>query len=293
MSYCIEKNESVGSAVRRISCEQTEKALFELAQKDEPVEWRIHQLRKRCKKIRALVRLVRPGFDAYSEVNRRFRDIARTVSAERDARVMADLVSALAGADDDLRSDDEPLARWFSLNCSLAEELAGPVLELSEAAMARAAVEVEKWDVSDLTIEDAVDGLAKTLERAHEEYDNVRSNGSVSDFHSFRKRCKYHWYHLRLLRKVMEGGGDERRKIFDDLCDLIGDPHDRSVLLEHLRELPPFLKRDKGVYRIEAEALRRRRKLRRKALAKCEGVFNMPPEKFADFVGRYWESSAH
>lgn len=90
MAYRIETDEPVGVAIRRIGREQTQKALDDLANADKPTAWRIHRLRKRCKGIRALVRLVRPGFAEYKAANSRFRDIARELSGERDARIMAD-----------------------------------------------------------------------------------------------------------------------------------------------------------------------------------------------------------
>jgi CHAD domain-containing protein len=284
MSYRIALDESIGGAARRIAREQVEKALTGLNQEDESIEERIHQFRKRCKKLRALFRLVRPGFDGYREANATFRDLARLVSEERDARVTASLVSKLAGED----NLDAPVVRWFGLKCELAEALAEPLLGRIVTEMRDAAVRLERWSLVDLTIDDVIEGLQKTLGRAHKELGKVRINGGVGDYHSFRKRSKYHWYHLQLLEEILEGGGDARRDKFDELGDLIGEAHDRSVLVEQLCELPIYLKRDPIAQKLEAEALRTRRELRREALARSRELSSESAEHFADSLRSRW-----
>ncbi|WP_153558836.1 CHAD domain-containing protein [Roseimaritima sediminicola] len=80
MSYQIKREESLEQAVRRIACEQIDKAVAEL---DDPRLSRpqaVHQLRKRCKKLRGLLRLVRPAMEkTYAKENACFRDTALTV----------------------------------------------------------------------------------------------------------------------------------------------------------------------------------------------------------------------
>jgi len=58
MSYRIHFNESLADAVPRIVCEQMERAVAVLTVPDPDVTQAIHQVRKRCKKIRGLLRLV-------------------------------------------------------------------------------------------------------------------------------------------------------------------------------------------------------------------------------------------
>jgi Group II intron, maturase-specific domain len=59
MSYRIHFNESLADAVPRIVCEQMDRAVAELTGPDPDVTKAIHQVRKRGKKIRGLLRLVR------------------------------------------------------------------------------------------------------------------------------------------------------------------------------------------------------------------------------------------
>lgn len=61
MSHRIEPREPVEDAVRRIAVEQIEKARDDLD--DDDLRRAVHEVRKRCKKLRALLRLVRPAME--------------------------------------------------------------------------------------------------------------------------------------------------------------------------------------------------------------------------------------
>ncbi|MEJ2518479.1 MAG: CHAD domain-containing protein, partial [Methyloceanibacter sp.] len=260
----------MGAAFRRIAGEQIDKALAEAQAADEPVAWRVHQLRKRCKKIRALARLVRPGLEDYESVNRSFRDSARLLSSQRDARVMRDLVVSMAKSDDRVASKP-PVVRVFRLNCTIAEQLAEPALGEVRRRLAREAVDIERLGVDALDFGDVCRGVEKTLGRAHEALRRVADDGTSAAYHEWRKRCKYHWYHLRLLRKLLPEDLADRGDSFDKLGKIIGNAHDRSVLLDRLELLPAYLREDAATRRIAALALRQRRELRRRGLQAATG----------------------
>ena len=91
------KDASVQAGVQRIALSQVNAAIEEI---DDPAlgpHETVHQVRKRCKKLRGLIRLVRSVFPAYEDENAAFRDAARTLSFVRDAEAKAetyDLVTA-------------------------------------------------------------------------------------------------------------------------------------------------------------------------------------------------------
>ena len=240
MIYRIDRNLPVGEAVRLVAAEQTTKALDEIGNRELAPEYRIHQLRKRCKKTRALVRLVRPGFDDYHAANARYRDIARLVSDHRDARVMANLVRTLAKHDGKPRKN--PVVRWYEARADVAEQVSEPVLVWAEHLLADTAIEIESWALDGLDVDHAMSGFAKALGIVHKRSDSIGHRSTDETSHEWRKACKDHWYQLRLLRDLLPK--TERRRVvnFDDLGELIGDAHDRGVLLKQLEDLPPFLK---------------------------------------------------
>jgi hypothetical protein len=95
MPYRLTDKESVQNGIRRVISEQIERALAELSDEQLDRSLVIHQVRKRCKKIRGALRLVRDGTDLYTADNARFRDAARRLSELRDADVMIETYDIL------------------------------------------------------------------------------------------------------------------------------------------------------------------------------------------------------
>jgi CHAD domain-containing protein len=84
MSYRLHFNESLADGMPRIVREQLDRAIAELTGDDTDLPEAVHQVRKRCKKIRGLLRLFRGSFSAsYSQENAWFRDLARRLSRAR------------------------------------------------------------------------------------------------------------------------------------------------------------------------------------------------------------------
>lgn len=79
-------DKSVEDGVRRIADEQIGRALNEIEDPDLDVRTKIHQLRKRCRKLRGVLRLVRTVFGDYRAENTSFPDAARLLSDVRDTR---------------------------------------------------------------------------------------------------------------------------------------------------------------------------------------------------------------
>lgn len=293
MSYRFETGEAIPEAARRCAREQADKALEELRRDDKPVSWQIHQMRKRCKKIRAVARLVRPEFDHYKQANRRFRDIAKSASDERDARVMYELTGEIAPGEragiDDWAS--APLVRWHRLRNQLANEVLELRMPTLERQIADGTVAIERWDLSDVDAASMLKGLRKTLKRAHKALAALQVDRSPERFHELRKRCKYHWYHLRLLKALMPPDLEARIDVFDELCDLLGDAHDGSMFLAHGAELPGFIKNRPSSQWAIAAVTDRRRQLRKKALELGETALDVPADDLSRRLDEYWHTN--
>lgn len=65
MAYALaQDDDTVEAGMRRIAAEQIERAIAEIDDTGLDRHETVHQVRKRCKKVRGLVRLVRPAFSA-------------------------------------------------------------------------------------------------------------------------------------------------------------------------------------------------------------------------------------
>ena len=100
MPYRSKVQEPLDDGVRRIAREQLGRALAGFAP-DKPRDKGIHDCRRRLKKLRALLRLVRPaiGEKAFHKHNSALRDAALLLSGARDLFVLEETLTSLeAGA---------------------------------------------------------------------------------------------------------------------------------------------------------------------------------------------------
>jgi hypothetical protein len=98
MSFELRSGDSLRKGIRRVIRKQLDDALEELTgehrgQRDEAV----HETRKCFKKVRAVLRLVRPviGTKAYRAENTCLRDAARPLTEVRDAKILIETLDGL------------------------------------------------------------------------------------------------------------------------------------------------------------------------------------------------------
>lgn len=241
MAYRITAGDgTVEYALRRIADEQIGRALAELARDGTDLDTRVHQVRKRCKKLRGLLRLVRPGFGGYGRENAAFREAARAISTLRDTGALIDSYDAVTGhfgagidrrAFAPIRARLTREARRMRENPDTAERIADVASELS-AARQRAA----HWTLDKNGFDAVSGGLGKTYGRARKRMEEAWAAPDVETMHAWRKRVKYHWYHARLLRSANPAMMEPHLSAMDRLSDLLGDHHDLAVLGARLDE---------------------------------------------------------
>lgn len=239
MSYRLELDESILDGVRRIGREQSDKALQKLESLDE-LEDDIHATRKHCKKLRGLVRLVRPAMEQeYQRANTAFRDAARQLAPMRDAHALLgtfdDMVSVSATPPERLETVRSALAD-ASAQASEREDIGERVGRAHELITAGAS-RLPSWQVDDPL--DAIEaGVRKTYERARNRLADSATEGSVANRHEWRKRVKYGWYHIRLVRNSAPSVLGSLAPAMHDLSDALGDDHDLAVLRARIESDP-------------------------------------------------------
>lgn len=270
--YRLEPDETPTESLRRVAAEQLEKGLRELDEED--LHEAVHQVRKRCKKVRALVRLVRPGFAGYAQANRDLRDAARRVSDLRDAEAHLETLGALQGrygeALDEAALEHVSRALRARRDALAEEHLEGPGTKQLREDLARILRASARWEVKGDAFEAVGGGLARTYGRARERFEDAYDEPTVEAFHEWRKRVKYHRYHVRLLQGCWEGPMRARREALHELSDRLGEAHDLAVLGDALTGL----ELDGGVGGvIQALIDRRREALRRAARPLARRLF--------------------
>lgn len=229
----LRKDHGVQAAVRRIARQQVEGALHAIDTLE--ADKATHEVRKTCKKLRALVRLVRPVFGDYAQENAALRDLARALSGARDARVLIDTF--------DLLVRDLPEAERLSL-AVVRERLAAARQDKPGAdplQQARAALEAARGRIAGWHLEehgwDAIGpGLRAILRGARKAARAAQATPTAEHYHELRKLMKHHWYHARLLAPLWPETLAPRVKELSRLADLLGLHHDIAVFIERIGE---------------------------------------------------------
>lgn len=87
MEYTVQSDEPVSDGIKRIIRGKVETGIDHI-DGDMDRHETVHEVRKRCKEVRAALRLVRGVLPTYSEANAHYRDAARELSDIRDATAL-------------------------------------------------------------------------------------------------------------------------------------------------------------------------------------------------------------
>ncbi|KFL30858.1 hypothetical protein JP75_12780 [Devosia riboflavina] len=236
MGFSFSQRSKVGSQVRKIAAEQIDAALDDIAA-SEDFDDTVHELRRRCKKIRGLLRLVRPNFPDFATENAAFRDAANALSASRDAAVMLETFDALfkdepSETRNALRSRLEDNVRRVSRQ----EDRTG-LLDGFAEAMASARKRVKHWNFDAQGFALIEPGLHDTYARMRKRLKEAEKTGEDEDFHEWRKETKGHWFQVTLLKDCAPDRLGARRDQLDILGEYLGDHHNLAVLDDGLEAL--------------------------------------------------------
>ena len=270
MSYRLHFNESLADGMPRIVGEQLDKAIAELSGDAADLPEAVHQVRKRCKKIRGLLRLFRGAFSAsYSEENAWFRDLAKRLSAARDAEAMLESLDMLCEAfSEELGADAFATVRHAMLDrrTEVQEDVELPQrVRETTAQLQDARTRVPGWRLDEDGFAAVEKGFSRTYRRARKALDASYKDPTPERFHEWRKRVKYHWYHLRLLRELWPAPMKALAAEAKQLADLLGDDHDLAVLRETLVQERDDLGDQEEIDALAALAQRRQDQLRAQA----------------------------
>lgn len=291
MAYRIEVDEPTEEAVRRVAAEQLDKALDELDDDALDLHTTVHQVRKRCKKVRGLLRLVRPALASgvYDAENAALRDAARLFSDLRDAEALRETVETLL----EERHDALPRDVFETLRTDLRNRrdaaaseadrarLPTRVTERLRAARNRAA----GWKFEETGTAAVTGGLKKTYQRGRKALRAAYDAPSPERFHDWRKRAKYGTYHLRLLRDAWRGPIEAWEEAQHQLSDLLGDDHDLAVLAHEIEAKPEFYGPPSTRDLLRGLAETRRQTLQAAARSLGRRLYADKPKAYAQRIG--------
>lgn len=180
MAFYLKSRENVASGVKRIVAEQISKAIEEIDNNELDSHTTVHQVRKRCKKIRGAIRLIRPNFAAYSEENAWFRDAAKKLSYVRDAEALVETFDLVVETFENQISRERFQFVRNSLTArrkEIAKDEAGIEEKLEEfrQKMCEANNRLKDWKLDEGGFDAIEPGLVKTYRRGRNAM-SIRSN---------------------------------------------------------------------------------------------------------------------
>jgi CHAD domain-containing protein len=237
MPYAIlPEDETLKAALRRIAQEEAEGALAKVRGTG-PLAPRVHAMRKTVKKLRGLLRLVRPVFPEAKAENAVLGEAGRGLSDLRDAAVQLATVQRLSeGMPPDRR--DRLLAPFQDAASRQDSEAAPRLLPAFAAAMASLRDRSQAWTLEADGWDALEPGLEATWAAARKGLRAARGKPSEDDLHEWRKRVKDHWYQARLLRPIWPAQMDPHVAAADELGELLGQVNDLAVLQGRLDAAP-------------------------------------------------------
>lgn len=295
MSYTFKRKEAIQTGLQRIALEQVDRALAETVDARLDTHEAVHQARKRCKKIRALLRVVRPVFESsYSDENAWYRDAARELAVLRDAQTVLETYLDLTQR---FQAQLEPqtaatLTAWLTRRRDAA--IAPPVdvgcqIEHFRERLLEGRGRIATWTLRKDGFDAVAAGLIKTYARGRRAMEAAYEDPSSERFHDWRKRVKYHWYHMRLLSTLHPPMLRAQRDQADRIGESLGAEHDLSVLRNVLAAAGADLDA-RTVQTVSALIDRRRGDLQRQARVPGALLFCEKPKQLRKRLRCYWDA---
>jgi len=289
MSFELKADESLPDGIRRLAKKELEQVreYMEGHTKDSRDDI-VHESRKCLKKVRAVLRLVRPaiGRKIYRRENTTLRDAARPLTEVRDARILVDTFDKVVK-----QGGRHALGRSFAaMRKELVSHQRGVrqrVIEEEKAfpavasAVDRALDRLDDWAKVHDSWSSVGEGVERVYLRGRQALAAVRQKPTVEYLHEWRKQAKYLRYQLELLRSLAPKALTPLVKTVDRLGDLLGDDHDLAVLRREVAGDPERFGGPEALEPLLARIDRRRQKLEHDAVILGRKVFRDPPQTFS------------
>ncbi len=280
--------ESVEAAFRAVALSQLDEALADLDPGKADGRSVVHEARRRCKKLRGLLRLVRPAFTDYIRENTAIRDAAALLSHLRDAEVLHHTVDDLykRGGTPALQRVDERLAAAPAPD--LDPQKLGEFRDRLRDVQERAA----GWTLTRAGSAAIIPGLRRTYRGGRRSMAKARRTGGPIDFHEWRKLNKYHGFHVDLLKKLAPDLLADDLRVIEQLSDLLGQHHDLTVLGDAAAQDPDRFGVADDIAELQHAIGVRRAEIEQQAFALGRQILAERPEALARRFAQYWTSAA-
>lgn len=301
MPFCFTLEEGLGAELAYLMQRQLHDAKVILQDETLSGEKRVHQARRKLKRVRALYRFIHPVDRQWrASQQAHIRDIAASLSPLRDQDSLFETLTYLAQF---ASCSEERLAlnrAALLLNMMRDQTIEGTAPKradiLAEAASGceTACDAINQLDLSAISRKDQkilTKTLTRTIKRARQALALCQSAPESERFHDLRKATQTYGLHISLLKPLWPSALKLKRQAAKTLADLLGHEHDLSILADRLSvemskpETMALFDGADSLSHLFALIIRQQLLLRAEALTLASLIFDMPqPEKPAKGV---------
>ncbi len=295
MTYKLEKEKSLKKNITTVASQEVDGCLTSLENMN--IHEAVHDIRKRLKKLRALVRLVRDelGEENYKAINVYYRDLGRELADFRDLTAHIETLEVLRE-----RYGDHLYVNFFNSVIKKIEKERGEMeKELKEKDFFQehlvkklqfAQKELVKWPIQENEISVILPSMKRVYKRGKNALKEASENPGMEIYHEWRKRVKYLWYQTLLLQETWPDFFSAMEAEIHELSDFLGDDHDLMVLKQRLEKDGFELDDDTQKELIHAVINEFSEHLREQALKKGALIYTEKPGDFKTRMAGYIQS---
>lgn len=228
--FIIQPEKDIKKELARIMLSQVLLVHEMTCDKSEGINKNVHEIRKRFKMIRSVLRIIRDsaGYSFYYRENIRFRDMARKLSPARDKQVLLENAISLTEKLPDLKNEERYRVILKDLTHQRDEALRQLLIAEDVCSHLRSSLESAIPEIKNVSFQnsgfDVIEGgLRRMYRQARNNLSKVRENKNDQiAIHTLRKRVKYLWYQIQMLAPLYPLGMEALERSLDNISDDLG-----------------------------------------------------------------------
>lgn len=293
MTYRLKLGGPIAQSVCRVGLAQIEIAEAKLASREDAAT-AVHDARRSLKRIRALLRLIRPGLDEalYRREAERLSGTGKLLSSARDLDVMQQTLGKLELRPGALPNGAaEHLRRLLANGHNLGKRSRADNRRQALQRLRRTRALFAGKALSGLELGHLVEGLGRTYRKARKSFHAAYEEPSDEAFHIWRKHVQLHWRHMLLLSRGWPEALAARASEAKEIARLLGEDHDHAILLAFASERCASAIAPGDLAPVVALCRSRQAGLRAAAKPRGERLFAEPADNLEQRVTLYWRSA--
>jgi len=249
----------------------------------------IHRIRTTIKRLRALLRLLRPavGTAFFNRENERLRSAARLLSFARDSEVARDTLKTLPVSDQSAREAVNAVLPGLEKRVARAKAHEPNVTEVKRR-LEQTRRNFRRLKFRGTEQEIIEEGIRKVYRQGRRRMKAAIQTGQESAYHRWRIRAKNLYYELQFLEPVWPKPLHRIVLRLSKLQDRLGLDHDLTILRAELEKTPQAFGGNEAVQRIVSCLDHQTHKLRRRALPLGSKIWRQKPRRFSRRLERHW-----